>query len=130
MVDDANVAILLSDAGFFHVPHPAEDLQRGRTADRSAVSVHQPLTTGIINSTKAPCASLRTFSSGWLLRRNPVTLPLRTPQRPHRFDIGFLPHQHAPNVGMFDDRFGRFGTRTRLEIAALDALLSVLERML
>ena len=49
-------------------------------------------------------------------------------QRAHRLDVGFLPHQHAAHVGMLDDRLGF--ARTGLEVATLDALLGVFERVL
>ena len=106
--DDAHVAILLRDAGLFDVAHSAEDLQRGRAELDGAL--------------RAPALDDRNHQLDErlvLLAHLLVGMALRVVERSggdvgeraHRFDRRLLRHQHAPHVGMLDDRLRRCASR-------------------
>ena len=92
----------------------------------TALSVHQPFTTGIISSTKARC-SLRTFSSGWRCEKSSDAAVTYASARIASI-VAFCHISMRRTSGCLTIASGALDPR--FDVAALHAFLGILERAL
>ena len=111
--------------GLFDVAHAAEHLQRRRAhVDRALGEPALDDRDHQLDERLVLLAHRRVFGLVRVVERRRGDVR----QRAHRLDVRLAPQQHAPHVGVLDDR-DRLGIARR-DVAELDAFLRVLDRVL